>query len=379
MIAQNVPELSGNETKYVLDCLETNWLSSTGPYVEKFEKAFAEYCGVPYAVACSNGTTALHLAMLAAGVGIGDEVLVPDFTLIADSNMVMLAGAKPVFVDIDPETWCIDPAKAEEKITPRTKAILCVHMFGHPCDMHALRRLADEHSLVLIEDAAQAHGSIYDGQVAGSLGDLSCFSFYATKTLTTGEGGLVLTKNKEIDHKLRLLRSHGFEGAGRTYIHTTFGYNYRLTNLQAAIGLAQVEQLEEKAQKKCAVFSQYQQRLAEIPGIVLQRSRENVRNTYWNVVIVLEDEFGHSAAALMDILGQHSIQTRQLFQPLHGQPLYHVPAGERVFRDEVYPDCSGAYPVSDWLATRGVSLPSSIGLSTSDIEKVCEVIAGARG
>ena len=288
MILQNVPQLNGREKEYLLDCLNSNWISSQGKYIQAFEQSFADYCGVRFGLACSSGTSALHLALMALEIGFGDEVIVPDFTLIADANMVILTGARPVFVDVDPQTWCLDTEQLKAKITSKTKAIIAVHMFGHPCDMEAIRRVAGDRGLFVIEDAAQAHGSEYRGKMAGSLGDVACFSFYASKTLTTGEGGMVLTDRPEIAEKVALLRSHGFEGSDRVYVHRVFGCNYRLTNLQAAIGLAQCERVAEKVETKRRIFETYRQELRDFEPLTFQVTRPWARSTYWNVAVLLK-------------------------------------------------------------------------------------------
>jgi len=371
MIPQNLPALDGNERRYVLDCLDTNWISSMGKYIPAFEEAFASYCGASYGVACSSGTAALHLVLVALGIGFGDEVIVPDFTLVADANMVILAGARPVFVDVDSETFCLDPGLVEEKITPKTKAILAVHMYGHPCDMDALKRLAAEHELKLIIDAAQAHGSEYRGSRANCLGDVACFSFYATKTLTTGEGGMVVTDDPDLAERCRLLRNQGFEGGGRRYWHRVVAFNYRMTNLQAAIGLAQTERAGEKFAAKRRNAEIYRELLAEVPGIRLPREREWARSTFWNYTVLVEPEFGLSRDQVMEEMSRRGVETRTAFCSLHRQPAYQ---GE----DPRLPDTRGEYPVSDLVSERGLCLPSGVGLSRRDLETVVEVLLACR-
>jgi perosamine synthetase len=266
-IFQNSPVLDGNERKYVLDCLDTNWISG-GKYVTDLERYFSRYCNASYGVACSNGTASLHLALEALGIGPGDEVIVPCFTLVADANMVILAGAKPVFADVDAHTWCIEPDQIRSKITERTKAIICVHMYGHPCDMDGIAAIAKEHGLFVIEDAAQAHGTEYRGRMSGGLGDVACFSFYASKTLTSGEGGLLVTNDHTIAERAKIIRNQGFEGDGRTYVHRLMGFNYRLTNIQAAIALAQCERVREKVERKRQIRQQYEALLGKERGII---------------------------------------------------------------------------------------------------------------
>ncbi|MEO8349314.1 MAG: DegT/DnrJ/EryC1/StrS family aminotransferase, partial [Acidobacteriota bacterium] len=273
------PVLDGNEKRYVLDCLETNWISSLGSYLTRFEESVATYCGVPHGVACSSCTTALHLALVALGIGPGDEVLVPDFTLIVSANTVIQAGARPVLVDVDPKTWCLDPARLEEKIGPRTRAVMPVHMYGHPCDMPAIGEIARRRGLLVIEDCAEAHGAEIDGRKVGSFGDAACFSFYGNKILTTGEGGMVLCRDAALAAKLRLLRNQAF--AEPRFVHREIGYNYRLTNVQAAIGLAQSEKVVEKIEKKREIARWYAEAFAGVPDVELPWEAPNARNVYW--------------------------------------------------------------------------------------------------
>jgi perosamine synthetase len=368
MIFQNMPDLSGNERKYVLDCIDTNWISSMGSYITRFEESFSALCGCRHGVACANGTAALHLAFAALGIGFGDEVIVPDFTLIADSNMVILAGAKPVFVDVDRETWCLDPEKIEAAITPRTKAILAVHMYGHPCDIDRLQAIADSHGLLLIEDAAQGHGTEYKGRQVGGFGRVGCFSFYASKTLTTGEGGMVVTNDEEIAQRLRLLRSHGFEGTGRQYVHRVLGFNYRLTNLQAAIGLAQTECIAEKVARKREIAKQYSGLLKGLPGLLLPTEKDWAKSTYWNYTVVIEDDFPASREEVGAAFDAAKVQTRMPFNALHRQPVYVEG------RDPRFPATGGNFPVSEWLSDRALCLPSGVGLTAAEVETVAGVL-----
>lgn len=373
MIFQNIPVLDGNEREYLTDCLDTNWISSQGKYLTQFENTFAQYCGVKYGVACSSGTTAIHLALEALGIGLGDEVLVPDYTLIADSNMVILAGAKPVFVDVDPGHWCIDIEDAKRKITPRTKAIICVHMYGHPCDMDTITSLARERGLAVIEDAAQAHGTGYKGQKAGGLADIACFSFYATKTLTTGEGGMVLTDSAELADRLRAMRSHGFEGQTRNYTHRLMGYNYRLTNLHAALGLAQCQRIDEKVAKKNYLRRCYTELLGGRRGLIFQRVEPWAESSFWNVTVLITDEFGRTRDEVIELLGKKGIQSSTGFKSLHRQPVYSSP------RDARYPDTSGEFPVSDMLSGCALCLPSGLSLQDGEIAEVANGLLDCRG
>jgi perosamine synthetase len=243
------PMLAGNEKKYVMDCLDSNWISSRGTYIERFENAFADFCGARHALSCTNGTTALHLALLALGVGAGDEVIVPTLTFVATANAVTYCGARPVMIDAEPRTWNINPCLIEEKITPRTRGIIVVHLYGHPVDMDPVIEIARRHGLFVLEDAAEAHGAIYKGQVAGSIGDIATFSFFGNKVLSTGEGGMVVTNDPELASKIRLLKDQGMD-PNRRYWYPVIGYNYRMTNVAAAIGLAQVEKADWHIQQR---------------------------------------------------------------------------------------------------------------------------------
>ncbi len=308
MIPVCEPVLNGREMKYVSDCLETNWISSAGKYISLFEEKFSAYCNVPHGIACSNCTAGLHMSYLALGIGPGDEVLIPDFTLIVSANTVILAGAKPVLVDVDPRTWCMDATKIEAKITPRTKAIMVVHMYGHPCDMEAICKIAKQHNLFVIEDCAQAHGAEVNGGKAGSFGDVSCFSFYGNKILTTGEGGMVLCKDEKIAKKLRLLRDQGFQDP--RFVHEVMGFNYRMTNIQAAIGVAQTEMVEEKIAEKRRIGATYNELLAGNPFFTLPYEEPWAKNVYWMYGILVDESFGNTRDELMKKLKAKGVDTR---------------------------------------------------------------------
>lgn len=365
------PLLDGNERKYVLDALDTNWISSAGKYITGFEDTFAAYCGVKYGVACSNGTTAIHLALVACGIGDGDEVIIPDFTLIASANMVILAGAKPVLVDVDRQTMCIDVNLIEEKITERTRAIMPVHMYGHPCDMDPIMALAEKYKLWVIEDGAEAHGTEYKGRRVGSLGHSAAFSFYGNKTLTTGEGGMVTTDNQELADKMKMLRNQAFEHP--RFVHHHVGFNYRLTNLQAAIGLAQAEKAQAKADRRREIAAMYTALLKEVPGITVPYEAAWARSTFWMYgVLIDEEKFGRSKQEVVRLLNDAGIDTRDFFYPMHKQPVY------RNGSDPRFPETSGSYPVSSYLYDHGFYLPSGLGLTSSDIEVVVEELVKLR-
>ena len=364
------PVLDGNEKRYVLDCLETNWISSLGSYITRFEEAVAKWCGVPHGIACSSCTTGLHLALVALGVGPGDEVLVPDFTLIVSANAVIQAGARPVLVDADPKTWCIDPSKLEEKIGPRTRAIMPVHMYGHPCDMAAITDIARRRDLLVVEDCAEAHGARIGGRMVGSFGDAACFSFYGNKILTTGEGGMVLCSDAELARMMRLLRNQAFDHP--RFVHREMGFNYRLTNLQAAIGLAQAEKADEKVEKKREIARWYAEAFAEVEDVELPWEAPGAKNVYWMYGVKLGDSFRRGRDGVMAAMKEKDVETRAFFCPMHRQPVFGG-------RDPRFPDVSGEYPVSDDLWKRGLYLPSGLGLTRSQVEEVVSKLVECRG
>lgn len=356
------PELGGNELEYVTNCIKTNWISSAGKYVREFEKQIAEYCGVPYAAAVSNGTVALHLALDALGIGPGDEVIVPDLTFAASINAVIYSGATPVIADIDSSTWNICPKATEAAITSKTKAIMPVHLYGLPAEMDAIRKIARKNNLLLIEDAAEAIGSIYKGKKAGSMSDVATFSFYGNKTITTGEGGMVLFQNEEVYKKALVLRDHGMD-KNRRYWHSFVGYNYRLTNLQAAIGVAQMERIDDIVKRKIEIGQQYNELLKNISDFQLPAQLENVVNTYWLYTIVLNDSCELDRDVLINKLQQNGIETRPVFYPLHEMPPY-----QQYVRD------AAAYPVATRVSRRGICLPSYLSLQKEEIAFICSVL-----
>ncbi len=364
------PVLDGNEQRYVRDCLETNWISSLGRYITRFEEAFAGWCGMPHGVACSSGTAALHLSLVALGIGPGDEVIIPDFTLIVSANTVILAGAKPVLADVDPKTWCLDPRKVEEKVTARTRAIMAVHMYGHPCDMPALSDIARRHSLAMIEDCAEGHGAEIAGRKVGGFGDAGCFSFYGNKILTTGEGGMVLTRDAGLAAKLRLLRDQGFEPP--RFVHRVVGFNYRLTNLQAAIGLAQTEKADEKVRRKREIASWYLDLLGSESDVEVPAEAPGAKNVYWMFGVKLGPRFAQGRDAVMEELKAKGIETRAFFCPMHRQPVFQDGGDPR------WPDVRGDFPVSDDLWERGLYLASGPGLTRAQAVEVAEKLLACR-
>ncbi|NDJ76062.1 MAG: DegT/DnrJ/EryC1/StrS family aminotransferase [Chloroflexi bacterium] len=353
------PVFAGNEKKYVMDCLETTWISSKGKYVTQFEESFAAFCGVKHAMLCSSGTTALHLGLLALGVGPGDEVILPTLTFVSTANAVMYCGATPVFVDSLPDTWNLDPAQLAAKITPRTKAIIVVHLYGLPCDMDAVQAIADAHHVPVLEDAAEAHGAVYQGQRAGALGKVGMFSFYGNKTITTGEGGMVTTGEDDLAEQVRLLRGQG-QDPNRRYWFPVIGYNYRLTNIQAAIGLAQLEQADFHLGARRDVYRWYREELAGVDELVWQTVADGIEPTYWMVSVVLGDNVQMERDAVMAALRERGIETRPLFYPIHTLPPYHDPARH------------GSLPVAERLAARGINLPTWAGLTRDDVRYISQ-------
>jgi perosamine synthetase len=364
------PVLDGNEERYVRDCLETNWISSLGRYITRFEEAFSGWCGMPHAVACSSGTAALHLSLVALGIGAGDEVLIPDFTLIVSASTVILAGGRPVLVDVDPRTWCLDPQRIEEKITPRTRAIMAVHMYGHPCDMPAILEIARRHDLKVIEDCAEAHGAQIAARKVGTFGDAGCFSFYGNKILTTGEGGMVLVRDADLADRLRLLRDQGFEPP--RFVHRIIGFNYRLTNVQAAIGLAQAERAEEKVRRKREIAGWYLEGLGSCPDVEPPAEASWATNVYWMFGVKLGPRFSQGRDAVMEELRSGGIETRAFFCPMHRQPVFQSDGDPR------YPDVTGEYPVSDDLWNRGLYLPSGLGLTRAQVDEIVQKLLECR-
>ena len=360
------PLYLGNEIAYVEDAVKSGWISSAGEYLNKFEKAFAEYCGAKHAIATTSGTTALHLALVAHGVGEGDEVIIPNFTMAAVLLSVLYCGATPVFVDATRDTWCIDVEQLKKKITKKTKAIIPVHIYGHPADMNEINLLAKDAGISVIEDAAESHGATYFGKRCGSLSDSACFSFYANKIITTGEGGMVVTSNDEIAEKCRYFKNLCFSLKGpRDYWHNDIGFNYRMTNVQAALGLAQVEHIDEFVRRRRANAAQYLEALSGIEGLTLPVEKPNMTNVYWMFGFVVDKNvFGCSRDELAVKLIEKGIQTRTFFRPLHRQKMLEA----RGISD------LGSYPQSELLGEGGMYLPSGSGLTQTEIAFVANCV-----
>ncbi|MGA9351780.1 MAG: DegT/DnrJ/EryC1/StrS family aminotransferase [Anaerolineae bacterium] len=363
MIPVNEPLLNEQAMKYVEECVRTGWISSAGRFIEEFEEKWAAYCGMKYGVAVSNGTTALQVAVECIGLEPGDEVIMPTFTIISCAQAVVYNGGVPVLVDCDPRTWCMDVSQVEARITSRTRAIMPVHIYGHPVDMDPLLELARRHDLIIVEDAAEAHGAEYKGRKCGGLGDLSCFSFYANKIITTGEGGMVLTNREDYAERLRSLRNLCFKKERRFY-HTELGHNFRLTNVQAAIGLAQLERIEESVRHKRWMGAAYTERLRNVLGLQLPVEEPWAKNVYWMYGVVLDESTRLDAAEFARLLAARGVMTRPFFLGMHEQPVFRQMG---LFKGE-------HYPVAERLARQGLYLPSGMTLTEAQVESVCAIV-----
>ncbi len=354
------PDISGNELKYITDCVKTGWISSIGSYITKFEKEFAKIIGCRYALATSNGTASLHLALLSLNIKEGDEVIIPNLTFVATANAVIYTGAKPILVDVERKTWNIDPHKIENKISKKTKAIIVVHLYGHPVNMDSVKRIARKYNLYIIEDAAEAHGALYKNRFIGSLGDIGCFSFYGNKIITTGEGGMITSNNKKLINKITFLKDHAMS-IHRRYYHPIVGYNYRMTNLQAAVGLAQLEKFDEFIKKKRENASLYNSLLKDLTdSLILPLEMPWARSVYWMYSIILKTPTRYRLRnKFMGCLKNKGIDTRPFFVPMHALPMYRQ---------------KGDFKISTFLSKNGVNLPSSTLLTKNDIYYICKTI-----
>jgi perosamine synthetase len=315
-----IPNLGGNEFKYLADAFLSTWISSTGSYIDKFEDMFSSYSDCEYGVTVSNGTVALHVALVALGIGEGDEVIIPDLTFAATINAVLHANATPVIVDIEDQSWCIDPDEIEKSITSKTKAIIPVHLYGQVCDMDSIMNLANQYSLKVIEDCAEAHGAMFKGNKVGSFGDIGCFSFYGNKVITTGEGGMCVTNSTELNDKLRLLRDHGMSKT-RRYYHEVVGYNYRMTNLQAAIGLAQLERIDE-IHKNRFLYEKLYRTIMSDSNFEFQQDLKNRKRITWLVCLLIGCNDNNERDLLIDLLIDNGIEARPFFYLLSDMEIY---------------------------------------------------------
>jgi perosamine synthetase len=364
MIPVNRPLLTGNEEKYASECIRTGWISGEGPYIREFEQRFADRVGRRHAVAVSNGSAALDAAVAALRLGPGDEVILPTFTIISCAAAVVRAGAVPVLVDCDPDTWNMTADAVERRIGTRTKAILAVHIYGLPVDMQPLLDLAERHELPVIEDASEMHGQTCRGKECGSFGKISTFSFYANKNMTTGEGGMLLTDDDAVADRCRDLRNL-FMRNERRFVHDELGWNLRMTNIQAAVGLAQLERLDQIVERKREIGARYDAGLAPLPWLQLPRpATEWARNIYWVYGVVLRDDARLDAATAAQRLHDCGVQTRPFFWPMHEQPVFR---GRGWFQDE-------RYPVAERIARRGFYLPSGVGTTDEEIDQVCAAL-----
>jgi len=357
------PRIYGEEITNVIECLTGGWISSQGRFIEEFEHKWSAYCGMRYGVAVCNGTVALQLAVKCLDLKPGEEVIMPAYTIISCALAVIYNGGIPVLVDADPKTWCMDVSQIEAKITPRTRAIMPVHIFGHPVDMDVVNQIARKHELVVIEDAAEAHGAGYKGKRCGGLGDISCFSFYANKIITTGEGGMVLTSDQKYYERLLSLRNLCFRTEKR-FSHVELGHNFRMTNLQAAIGVGQLEHINDALDHKLWMKAAYESRLKKLVGLQLPTEKPWARNVYWMYGVVLDKSLDIDAAKFAERLLVHGIMTRPFFVGMHEQPVFKK---RGIFVDE-------KYPVSERIASYGLYLPSGLTLTQNQIDRVCDAV-----
>lgn len=364
-IALAEPLIGDREVEYVLDAVRSGWVSSRGPYIERFERSFADLCGSRFAISTSNGTAALHLALVAAGFGPGDEVLVPALTFIACANSIAYCGATPVILDVQEETWCMDPQMLSESISPATKALMPVHLYGHPADMDPIMDMANERGIKVLEDGAEALGALYKGRPVGSIGDMGAFSFYGNKMVTTGEGGMVVTDDAGLAQRMDFLKNHGMHKEkpfATHYKHEDIGFNYRMTNLQAALGLAQLDRMDEAVKRKVEIAETYNSRLAKLEGVGLPPNEVWADSVFWMYSILIKPDFRLSRDELAAAAAARGIETRAFFYPLHLQPRY---ADGR------------SRPVSERLSAQGINLPCSFTMTDDDVHYVCDVIEDA--
>lgn len=360
MINVGSPCLNGNEKKYVMDCMASSWISSNGKYIEQFEKMFAEFVGAKHAIAVSNGTVALHLALLGLGIKLGDEIIMPTLSYIATANAATYCGAKTVFVDSEKETGNIDCDVIEDKITNKTKAILPVHLYGHSFDIDKVKKIAKKHNLFLIEDAAEAIGATYKGKHVGALCDVGIFSFFGNKIITTGEGGMVVTNDDELAKKMRLLKGQGMN-PNKRYWHIVVGYNYRMTNIEAAIGVGQMEKIDWHLNRRQEIAKKYDELLSKHQDkLILPIQKSYAKHCYWMYTVILKDNSKVSRDEVMVKMAKKDIETRPVFYPMHSMPMYKR-------SDE-------SFPVAENISKHGINLPSHANISFSDQEKIVKTL-----
>ncbi len=351
------PSITKLEIEYVNEAVTSGWVSSLGKFVDLFETGFAEFCGAEYAVSTCNGTAAIHLALQAYGIGAGDEVIVPDLSFIATANAVVHASATPVFADVDAETLCLSPESVQACITPQTKAIMPVHLYGHPAEMDKLMAIAVQNNLIVIEDAAEAHGSTFRGKKVGCLGHCGTFSFYGNKNMTTGEGGAIVTNDADFAKRCKMLRDHAMDHEKR-YWHYELGFNYRLTNIQAALGYAQLQRADELLGRRTKIFERYHARLADIEGLSLNRTRSHCTNSYWIVCAEIDGIDANRRELIMASLKQRNVDSRPYFYPMSDMPYFEV----------------ADTPVSHDVYQRGINLPTFFDLKDDQIDIVASAL-----
>jgi perosamine synthetase len=362
MIPVAEPQFDDEEVQHVIEAIKSGWISSKGKFIEEFEQNFARYIGVKYGVATMNGTAALHLALKALEIKSGDEVIVPDLSFIATANTVAYCNAKPIFVDSHPDYWCIDPERIKEEISPKTKAIVPVHLYGHPCDMDPIHDLAKENDLHILEDAAEAHGTKYKNKTIGSFGNISCYSFFANKVITTGEGGMCLTNDEDLYEKMKILRDHGMNKEKR-YWHDYIGFNYRMTNLQAAVGVAQLKKINLFIEKKREIAKRYENGLKDLEEkgfLTLHPELKWAKSIFWMYSILINDKVGINRDVFAQLLKEKGVDSRPFFYPAHVLPPYK--------KDNI------KFKNSEFISRRGLNLPSSTILKEEDIDFIVDTI-----
>jgi len=351
------PSIGEKEIAYVTDAVSSGWVSSIGKYIEEFERTFALFCGTRFAIATCNGTTALHLALVCVGVKEGDEIIVPDLTFIATANAARYAGASVVTVDIEAGSLCMDPAAVRRSITPKTKAIIPVHLYGHPANMEAIMAIAREHAIAVVEDAAEAHGAEFRGKKVGSIGDIGVFSFYGNKVVTAGEGGMLTTDSRELYDKARFLRDHAMSPE-RRYWHPEIGFNYRMTNLQAALAVAQMERIETFIAKRDEIMQWYRDELKSVPSLRLNREEHGSKRVYWMVCLEIAGLNDARRSELMKALRELGVDSRPYFYPISDMPMYST----------------ASTPVAHRVSVEGINLPSYVDLTRNDVAEICGLL-----
>lgn len=361
MIPVADPYFDFEELENLNHAIKTGWISSKGEFISQFEESFARYCGVKYATSTSNGTTALHLALMAIGIKPGDEVIVPTLTFISPANAVSYCGATPVFVDSEEDSWSINPRKIEEAITKKTRAVIVVHLYGHPCNMDPIIKVVKKNNLYLVEDAAESHGALYKQNCVGSFGDVSCFSFFGNKNITSGEGGMCLTNNQSFFNKMNILKNHGMD-ANKKYWHTCIGYNYRITNMQAAVGLAQLKKLDRFLEKKKKIANWYREEFRDLIDkkiITPHPKMPWAQNVVWLYTILLNNKTEKERDEIINKLKTMGVETRPFFYPLHLMPPYKS---------------NQKFPVAEKISAGGISLPSSVKLSREQVAYIADAL-----